>query len=301
MRKSVTMFIVGLSLTLTSCDECLLMAIIGGLYGDIGAGLACLEYKERPLVDFLSNVDNAMHGGNSSSESTDDDEMLSAHDRTSFSRIIREPSFTAGPSLSWLRGDKEDSESFPPRPGFQMGAIWQVPVGDKLTIDPGLVYSNRGLGYKMEESGVYEPGVPGGTYSYSYEQRKRLHYLEIPISVSGRVAEGLDLFGGPQIGFLLGAKTINETNGEVTSTEKGTEGFNKIDVGMAAGLRYAIPNSMFSVSVGYYHGLSNLSSDTYGGYGYSSPKYHTSAARVGVYYAYKGSRMKKKSAGTGNR
>jgi len=277
------------------------MAIIGSLYGDIGAGLACLQYKEKPFVDFLSNVDDAMHGDNTSTASTGNDEMQPTRDRTSFSRIAREPLFTAGPSLSWLRGDKEDSESFPPKPGFQIGAVWQVPVGDKLTIEPGLLYSNRGSGYKMEESGVYEPGVPGGSSSYNYEQRKRLHYLEIPISVSGRVADGLDLFGGPQLGFLMGAKTVNETNGEVTSTEKGTDGFKKVDVGIAAGLRYAIPNSMFSVSVGYYHGLSNLSSDTYGGYGYSSPKYYTSAARVGVHYAYNGSRTGKKSAGTGNR
>ncbi|MBA4058615.1 MAG: hypothetical protein C0490_28120, partial [Marivirga sp.] len=244
MRKPATVFtIISLSLSLTSCDECLLMAIIGGLYGDIGAGLACLQNQQKPVEDLVRDVDNAMHGSDPSTASTGDEETQPARDRTAFKSILMEPLFTAGPSLSWLRGDKEDSETFPPKPGFQMGAIWQVPVGDKLTIEPGLMYSNRGLGYKMEESGVYEPGVPGGSYSYSYEQKKRLHYMEVPLFVSGSVANGLDLYGGPQVGFLLAAKVVNETNGEVTSTEKGTDGFKKVDLGIAAGLRYAIPNS----------------------------------------------------------
>ncbi len=292
-KKFATLFIVAASFSLTSCDDCFLMAIIGGLYGDIGAGLACLE-DQSDLVKLLGRADNAMHGENTATE-----DNQPTRNKSAFERIITQPLFNIGPSFSWLSGDKEDSEKFPAKAGFQMGALWQVPVSDKIRIEPGVMYSNRGFGYESEESGYYEPGGGGGSYSYSYGQKKRLHYLELPVFASGYVANGLEIFGGPQVAFLLGAKVVNESNGEVTSTERGTDGFRKVDVGVAAGVRYTIPNTSFSVSAAYYRGFTNLSSGSYAGYGYSEPKYFTNSARLGFYYAYHGSPGRRKSAGTG--
>jgi hypothetical protein len=216
---------------------------------------------------------------------------------SSFKEIITAPSFTLGPSLSWLGGDKDEGEKFPARPGFQLGASWQVPLTNRLNFEPGLSYANRGVGYESEESGYEVPGDgPGGSYSYSYGQKKTLHYLELPLFVSGSVLDGLDLYGGPQVAFLLGAKMVNESNGETTSTEKGTDGLNKVDLGISAGARYQIPNTFFSVSLGYYQGLSNLNSKSeYAGYGYEEPKYRTRAARLGVQYNFPAARNNARS------
>lgn len=269
-------------------DQCLIDAAFHSNLGDA-------MYGENPAVTL--NETNAGQTGTSSSEQGGDNQQ-EEDTGSSFRDILSSPRFTLGPSLSWLGGDKEDSEKFPAKPGFQLGATWQVPVGNRINVEPGLLYSNRGLGYESEESGTYEPGVP--SYNYSYGQKKRLHYLELPIFVSTRIAEGFEVYGGPQVGFLLGAKVVNESNGETTSTEKGTDGFKKVDVGLAAGVRYNIPNTQFGVSLGYYHGFTNLSSNEYSGYGYDGPKYYTNAARVGVCYTYHGS-PKKKTAGTGRK
>lgn len=278
---------------MTGC-ECLMM-LLAGYNCETGESLqnalisAVYDLPEAPPAGSNNNnrgapIRQEIAGPPTSSEpGGGQDDQEDQEESSSFADIIRKPTITLGPSMSWLGGDKEEGEKFPARPGFQLGAIWQVPLTDGLNLEPGLQYANRGVGYEREESGYYEPGVPVG--SYTYGQRKKLHYLELPIFVSGQVANGLELYGGPQLGFLVGAKIVNESNGETTSTEKGTKGLSKVDLGLSAGARYQIPNSFFSVSLGYYHGLSNLSSGSeYGGYGYDEPKYFTRAARLGVHY-----------------
>lgn len=315
MKKILTLVMfISLAVSLSSCNPCLFFVFFNLRDDD---GHDCL----RAFFDisFITSVDNALHdapnapppGGTQevrtplppgqiegepiSSEPGGGNQQEEDQGST-FNDIITSPTFTLGPSLSWLGGDKEDSEKFPARPGFQLGAVWQVPLTDRLTFEPGMLYANRGLGYESEESGYYEPGVPGGSYNYSYGQKKKLHYLELPLCVSGSVLNGLDLYGGPQIAFLLGAKIVNESNGETTSTEKGTAGLKKVDVGLTAGARYHVPNTFFSVSLGYYHGFSNLSSGSeYGGYGYDEPKYFTRAARLGVQYNFPAARSHAKS------
>jgi hypothetical protein len=281
--------------TLSSC-ECIIMALAGidcntgeDLYHPIVA--AIFDMPQAPPPGSNNNergapIHQEIVGPPTSSEPGGNQEDPDSEESSSFANIISQPTFLLGPSMSWLGGDKEEGEKFPARPGFQMGAIWHVPLTDRLNLEPGLQYANRGVGYKSEESGYYEPGVTTGG-SYSYGQRKKLHYLELPIFVSGQVANRLELFAGPQVGFLMAAKIVNESNGKTTSTEKGTKGLNKVDLGLSAGARYQIPNSFFSVSLGYYHGLSNLSSGSeYGGYGYDEPKYFTRAARLGVQYNF---------------
>lgn len=275
MRKiKILIPMITIAVIMSSCD-CFFMWLFTGFEsgcfdGGLPNALIGAIYKELPATP--------LPGSNNGSAEGDA--------RPSFADIIGKPTFTLGPSLSWLGGDKEEGEKFPARPGFQLGAFWQVPLTAGLNLEPGLQYTNRGVGYKSEESGYYEPGVPGG-YSYSYEQRKRLHYIELPVFASGQVTNSLGVFGGPQVGFLMGAKVVNESNGETTSTEKGTKGFNKVDFGLAAGARYQIPNSFFNVSLSYYHGLSNLMSGSeYGGYGYDEPKYFTRAARLGIQYNF---------------
>ena len=281
-----------IAVMMSSCD-CFFMWIFsrfedGCIEGGLGTALLGAIFRDLP----------AAPPTNSNTSNSDLGEEGNA--RSSFAEIIGKPTFTLGPSLSWLGGDKEEGEKFPARPGFQMGAFWEVPLTPGLNLEPGLQYANRGVGYKMEESESYEPGVPGG-YSYTYEQKKRLHYLEVPILVGGEVTNGLGLFGGPQVGFLMGAKVVNESNGQTTSTEKGTKGFNKVDFGLAAGARYRIPNTFFNVSLSYYHGLSNLMAGSeYGGYGYDEPKYFTRAARLGIQYNFGDARKHANSTASKN-
>ena len=304
MKKTLT-FIMSLSLalSLSSCSPCYFFAFF---LGPQACGFA----------SFITSLDNALYSNPAAPPPNETKTPLppqqivgepissepgggQQEERTpsSFKDIITSPSFTLGPSLSWLGGDKGDGEKFPARLGFQLGATWQVPLADRLSFEPGLSYANRSVGYESEESGYYEPGDgPGGSYSYKYGQKKKLDYLELPLFVSGSITEGLDLYGGPQVAFLLGAKVVNESNGESTSTVKGTDGLNKVDLGLAAGARYQLPNTFFSVSLGYYQGLSNLNSGSeYAGYGYDEPKYRTRAARLGIQYNFPAARSNARS------
>jgi hypothetical protein len=165
-------------------------------------------------------------------------------------------------------------------------------------LEPGIAYSNRGVGYKSEESGYYEPGG-GGSYEYSYGQNKTLHYLELPVVASGKIGNGFSVFAGPQAAFLLGAKTVNKANGQTTSTEKGKDGYKSVDIGMSAGVAYDLPGTFFSLSLGYYHGFSGLTSGSeYSGYGYNEPKYTTRSARLGIRYNVRAGRNNARSSGS---
>jgi len=307
MKKTLT-FIISLSLvvSLSSCDPCSFFGWLFGsdcLFGGLITSINNALYSNpvappHPPNETLTPLSPQQIVGEpiSSEPGGGQQEEDTPH---SFNDIISSPSFTLGPSLSWLGGDKDDGEKFPARLGFQLGATWQVPLTDRLNFEPGLSYANRGVGYESEESGYEVPGGgdPGSSYSYTYGQKKNLHYLELPLFVSGSILQGLELYGGPQVAFLLGAKVVNESNGETTSTEKGTDGLNKVDLGLAAGARYQVPNTFFSVSLGYYQGFSNLNSGSeYSGYGYDEPKYRTCAARVGIQYNFPAARSNARSA-----
>lgn len=301
-----------LAVVMSSCDCFLMWLFTGeGCFDDgVSKSIVAAVYDDLPAAPVPGSNNNNNERGTpirqeivgppTSSEPGGGDNNDDRDSGSSFADIISNPIFTLSPSMSWLGGDKEEGEKFPARPGFQLGAFWQIPLTSGLNLEPGLQYANRGVGYKSEESGYYEPGIPGG-YSYSYEQNKRLHYIELPVFVGGQVSNSLGLFGGPQVGFLIGAKVVNESNGETTSTEKGTKGFNKVDFGLAAGARYQIPNSFFSISLNYYNGLSNLTSESsYGGYGNNEPKYLTRAARLGIQYNFGQARKHAASAASKN-
>lgn len=268
--------------TLSSClffDLLYALAGYDNYSGGIASSIVAAAYDDDPVVvppsggETKKPLPPGQIAGPASSEESDDSEP--DDNGGSIKDIFSRPTFTLGPSIGWLGGDKEESEKFPVRPGFQLGASLQIPIAGNIYIEPGLMYANRGAKYKYEESGMYD---------YQYSQKKTLHYLEIPAFVSGRINENFSIYGGPQLGFLLGAKTVNDTEGN-SSTEKGTDGFKKIDVGIAAGVKYAIPNTFFSIGLGYYHGFSNLNDNTYDG-GYDVPKNQMNAVRLGAYYSY---------------
>jgi hypothetical protein len=307
MKKTITFALcISLAVTLSGCDICLLFGLLmqpdACGFGNFITSINKVLYSvPAPPPPPQSDVKTPLPPQQIVGEPISSEPGGSQQDETapsSFKDIITSPSFTLGPGISWLGGDKEDGEKFPARLGFQMGATWQVPVTDRLNFEPGLSYAHRSVGYESEEYGYEVPGDgTGGSYSYTYGQKKTLHYLEMPLFVNGSVMDGLDLYGGPQVAFLLGAKVVNESNGQTTSTEKGTDGLNKVDLGLAAGARYRIPNTFFSVSLGYYHGLSNLNSKSeYAGYGYDEPKYRTRAARLGIQYNFPAARSHARSA-----
>lgn len=96
----------------------------------------------------------------------------------------------AGPMLSNVVTEDYDTISFTrpnQRVSFVAGAFVTVGLSEKLTLQPELLYANKGV----------------GAFDQRLDRPKGLHYLNMPIMLQYNLWRGLNLGIGPEIGFLL--------------------------------------------------------------------------------------------------
>lgn len=128
----------------------------------------------------------------------------------------------AGPSYTKLRGvdpAQITSASNAYRLGFHAGVMAEVKLTDKFSIQPELLYSQKGAENKL---------APFISTVFTY--------LDLPVVLKARLGEtGFYLEGGPQFGYLLRAKSANgDYSYDVRSL------YEKMDVGYVAGLGYQL-------------------------------------------------------------
>lgn len=153
-----------------------------------------------------------------------------------------------GVNFANLGGDIDDADS---RTGFHIGALVEIPVTERFSVQPEVLYSAQGA--KYEESGT-ELGV-----DYLFRTDLKLDYIQVPVMAKFYVAEGFAIEAGPQIGFLASSKAESEsTIGGVTVKDEGDiEDISSIDFGLGAGVSYRLPMGVF-FGARYNHGLSNI-------------------------------------------
>ena len=156
--------------------------------------------------------------------------------------------------------------------GFHGGLVANFAVNDAFSIQPEVLYSMKGA--KSEEN----LGM-----GYTSKSTARLHYIDVP--VLARVnAGGLFFELGPQVGFLVAAKSKNEITGGVlggTSTNDIKNELSSVDFGYAAGLGYQISNGP-GIGLRYNGGLTNLDKDS------GSSKVRNSAFQLYLTYMFGG-------------
>lgn len=135
--------------------------------------------------------------------------------------------------------------------GYQGGVGLDIPVGEVLSIEPILKYTQKG--YSTLEEYEWSPGV-----ILTEKTSFRIHYLELPVMFN--INSELDHFKmvysvGPYVSYGLDARFISEkTDGTTTETydTKNRSGFysdlveygylNRIDFGLILGVRAEISN-----------------------------------------------------------
>jgi opacity protein-like surface antigen len=150
-----------------------------------------------------------------------------------------------GLNIANFGGDAEDTKSLI---GFHVGGFAEFKLSEKFAIQPELLYSAQGA--KIEESFEDE----------SFESKLSLGYLNIPVMAKFYVAEGFSLEAGPQIGFLLSAKSKWEETfeGETVSGDTDVkDAYKSIDFGVNFGAGYNFTENL-SAGVRYNLGLSNI-------------------------------------------
>ena len=114
---------------------------------------------------------------------------------------------------------------------FTAGGFAIVPIGETFAIQPELAYS--GLGAKF-----------GG-------DKTNLNYLTVPVFAKYVLSNGIGIYAGPQISYLLSAKSGGQ---DIKSEVKST------DFSAAFGADFTL-KSGFNVAARYQLGLSNVSKD----------------------------------------
>lgn len=158
-----------------------------------------------------------------------------------------------GLNIASISGDVENNKSLI---GAHLGAFVEIKLADKFAFQPELLYSMQGT--KIE----YSESVPD--YAYSYKEKNKLGYLNVPLMAKYFATEKFFVEAGPQVGFLISAKSDFEESetfmGETDSFSGDVDiksNLKSVDFGLNFGLGYEF-TSQFFASARYNFGLSNI-------------------------------------------
>lgn len=173
--------------------------------------------------------------------------------------------------------------------GFNAGVFANIPVAEKFSIQPELLFSQ--LGSKSEAR--YRNTEGNRTVSVEVNDKTNLNYLALPVMVQYNILPQLYVEAGPEFGFLLGGKskgdvTITEREGNFTSYQSETSSnkinmdrFNRFNVGIGIGAGYYF-TPQFGVTARFTAGLTNIMKSDFDAY-----KARNNAFQVGVAYKFK--------------
>ena len=163
----------------------------------------------------------------------------------------------AGLNLYTINSD--NSTDFNTKAGFHAGLIGHVHLTRQFAIQPEIVYSGQGAKYTFE-------GV---------ETKVNLGYINVPVMLQYMFDNGFRLQAGPQVGFLINAKTeTNDVSADIKSD------LNSIDFAFGAGVGYVHPASGFGIDARYNLGLSDITEN-------NSVKSTNRGFQLGIFYQFK--------------
>ncbi|NLN25623.1 MAG: PorT family protein [Bacteroidetes bacterium] len=129
------------------------------------------------------------------------------------------------------------------RTAFHIGGLVEIPLSDVFSVQPEILYNS--VGSKLSIMGI--------------ESTTKLDYISIPIMAKYYFTEGFAVEAGPQVGFLMSAKS--EFSSSIPMMEDGEEDvkdeFKGIDFGLGIGASYRLDMGLF-FSARYVLGLSNI-------------------------------------------
>ncbi len=135
-----------------------------------------------------------------------------------------------GVNFSDINGDNAISDG-PVTSFLNFGVYAEMPINEKFSFQPELMYSVQGFGTGSGE-----------------DELVSLHYLNLPLMGKYYVTKGLSIEAGPQIGFLLSAK---DNDMDLKNS------FKTLDFGVNLGLGYKLNNGL-NFGARYNLGLSNI-------------------------------------------
>ncbi len=114
--------------------------------------------------------------------------------------------------------------------GFQVGGFAEIKIIDRLSIQPEVLFSTQGA--KLDDLNV----------------DRKLDYINVPVLAKFYITKQFTVEGGPQLGFLVSAKSEGEDI---------KDWYKSVDTGFNFGAGYNFTDNV-SVNLRYTVGLSNI-------------------------------------------
>ena len=154
---------------------------------------------------------------------------------------------------SWAGDDQFDDDFFTSNTVFQFGAVAELPLTDQLSLQPELLFFQKGFGTETSFLGV------------TSTTDNRLNYLEIPVLGKFFLTDGptqIFVTAGPSFGFGLGGKAIRESGGDTEEVDIDFEedelSVLDLSLSIGAGAQAEVGPGKVFVDIRYLMGLTNV-------------------------------------------
>lgn len=147
----------------------------------------------------------------------------------------------AGYNYSTLRGDAAKNMNTKGLSGFHVGLFTEIPVADRFSIQPEVLYSTQGAKWTL------------GKETYDFKTQN----INVPVLAKFYVAEGLNLQAGPQLSFNTGSEFKYDGALGKTSKKLDKDAFSKVNFGAVVGAGYKLAQGL-TVDARYNFGLTNV-------------------------------------------
>ena len=154
-----------------------------------------------------------------------------------------------GVNFSTVTGDYFDSPDS--RTGFNIGVLAEIPLANRFSIQPEVLYSAQGF----TEASIDQENFADVDDNVEYQ----LDYVQVPVLAKIYLVDGLSLQAGPSFNFLVNEELDYqplEDGGDIN-----LENAQDFEFGGAAGLEYKFNNGFF-VQGRYTYGFTDVIEDT---------------------------------------
>ncbi len=130
--------------------------------------------------------------------------------------------------------------------GINLGLFAKIPVTRGFSVQPEVLYSNKGA--KV----AYNNSLIGGEYRFN------LNYLEVPVLAVFNLGKNFNIHAGGYAAYLTSANIKAEDNGHSNEAivEYDENDFNRFDYGLVGGLGFDVKG--FTLGARYNYGLNQV-------------------------------------------
>lgn len=175
-----------------------------------------------------------------------------------------------GVNFSTFSGDGfRDFENPDSRTSFNLGLLAEIPLSEKFSIQPEVLYSGQGYDISSRDN--------------ANDVEYQLDYINVPVLAKYYIIEGLSIEAGPQIGFLVNSEIDNDPSGDGGDISLNEDQFNKVDLSVGLGASYKFRGGFF-VNARYNIGLSDVYDDSFVGFNNSDVKHSVFQGGIGFMF-----------------